>query len=185
MSTPENTPRRATPSRAGFTLVEILCVVIILGIIAAVTIPAISSNDGLKVTAASRTVVADLIYAQNRAITRQATQYVIFDIDKKQYRVASALDPETLLTHPTSQMPYVVKFGGPSTWEMRDQTLVSANFDNQPVIAFDSLGTPYAVDHVGTKIPLISGKIVVGAGDERMSIRIEPYTGDISVVNGE
>ena len=60
--------RRPFGSRRGFTLVEILCVVVILGIASAIIIPQLGTHDDMKVAAAARTVMADLIYAQNTAI---------------------------------------------------------------------------------------------------------------------
>jgi len=65
------------PKRA-FTLVEILMVVVILAITSAIIIPQISSRDDLKVASAARVVMADLIWAQNRAISTQQKQYVFF-----------------------------------------------------------------------------------------------------------
>ena len=61
----------------GFTLVEILMVVVILGIAAACVVPQLSSRDDLKTAAAARVVMADLIYAQNRAIAVQQTVHFI------------------------------------------------------------------------------------------------------------
>src|SRR5215475_9916349 len=55
--------------RRGFTLVEILAVVVILGIASAIIIPQIGSRDDMKAAAAARVLIADLIYAQNLAIS--------------------------------------------------------------------------------------------------------------------
>ena len=64
--------------RGGFTLIEILVVVIILGIASAVIIPQLGSRDDINAAAAARLVMADIIYAQNSAIVQQKKFYVDF-----------------------------------------------------------------------------------------------------------
>ena len=58
-------------ARRAFTLIEILTVVIILGISAAIIIPNVSNRDDMRAAGAARMVMADLIFAQNRAIATQ------------------------------------------------------------------------------------------------------------------
>src|SRR4051812_12404149 len=95
----------------GFTLVEILMVVIILGIAAACVVPQLSSRDDLKASAATRVVMADLIYAQNRAISVQQTHYVAFDVANKNYALLTAwLPTQVFVTHPISKNNYVTTF---------------------------------------------------------------------------
>src|SRR4051812_1277839 len=64
--------------KAAFTLVEILMVVIILGIASAVIVPNLGTRNDMNVAAAARVVMADLMYAQNRAIVTQSMTYVQF-----------------------------------------------------------------------------------------------------------
>src|SRR6476620_3484156 len=98
---PADPSRRRRPR--AFTLIEILCCVVILGIISAIIIPSIGSSDDLKVTAAARPVMSDLIYCQARAISTQARQYVVFDVANNQYRLDSAVVPaEATITHPVN-----------------------------------------------------------------------------------
>ena len=90
MSTPAPVRRvssRLAPSRAGFTLIEILVVVVILGIAAAVIVPQIGSRADLKATSAARLIMADLIYVQNRSISQQKYHYIQFDPATASYTV--------------------------------------------------------------------------------------------------
>jgi type II secretion system protein H len=73
------------PGGAGFTLVEILAVIVILGIASAIVIPQIGTRDDMRVKAAARTLIADLIYAQNLAISTGQVVYVRFDVAGNQY----------------------------------------------------------------------------------------------------
>src|SRR4051812_15921681 len=73
------------PRAAGFTLVEILMVVIILGIASAVVVPNLGQRNDLVAAAAARAVVADIMYAQNRAILAQSMRYVWVQADQQRY----------------------------------------------------------------------------------------------------
>src|SRR2546421_10931160 len=75
---------------SGFTLVEILVVVIILGIAGAIIVPSIGSRNDLKAAAAAREIIADLIYTQNLAVTSQGNRYVKFGVGNQQYSVTDS-----------------------------------------------------------------------------------------------
>src|SRR5687768_17325096 len=84
---------RLNNSRPAFTLVEILVVVVILGIAAAIIVPQMSSRDDLRVEGARRMLMADLIYAQNRSITSQVRHFVVFETgtNPRRYRIVTGV----------------------------------------------------------------------------------------------
>lgn len=168
--------------KRGFTLVEILMVVVILGIAAACVVPQLSSRDDIKASAAARVVMADLIFAQNRAISTQRTHYLAFDITNKRYSLLTAWTPQVFVTHPINKTNYVTAFSTAATNSMKDMSLVSADLDGKAGLAFDSLGAPYSVANDGTTAALISqGQIKVRAGTHTLTVTVEPYTGEINV----
>ena len=178
--------RRTGPTRgipAGFTLIEILVVVIILGIAAAVIVPHIGSRSDLKATSAARLIMADLIYVQNRSISQQKMHYVAFDTATGSYRVqAMEGSPAvmTVITHPVDQAPFVVAIGPAGAAPLRDVKIDAATFDGQQWLAFDEMGTPYAYNN-GTQVltALTSGTVSLKCKDMLLNIIIEPFTGEL------
>lgn len=176
-------------SRAGFTLIEILAVVVILGIASAIVIPQIGSNGDLKATAGARIVMADLIYAQNRAIATQTWNYLKFDVANNTYSVLDRVPMsggDHIITHPVNQGPFTANF---ATGELADVSIQSAVFNGvdatfrpEHTIAFDELGTPwvycYDTDQVNE---MLDGTIVLASGGFTVTVTIERYTGEILV----
>src|SRR3954454_14735391 len=114
----------------GFTLIEILVVVVILGIVSAIIVPQINSRDDLKASSAARALTADLIYAQNLAITRQQMIYVKFDAAAETYKVVDSVSPENVLTHPVLLSPFLVSLGANATTpQLRTVMIGTASFD--------------------------------------------------------
>ena len=64
--------RSRPPSSGAFTLVELMVVIIILAIVAAITVPSLSSGADFQALSAARMLMADLQYAQDFAVTHQA-----------------------------------------------------------------------------------------------------------------
>jgi prepilin-type N-terminal cleavage/methylation domain-containing protein len=167
----------------GFTLIEILVVVVILGIAAAIVVPAIGSRNDLKATSAARIIVADMIYAQNRSISQQKRHYVRFDLTEQKYEVFEE-DQTTgdlsLITHPVEASPFVVKLGAGGPKPIRDVLIDLASFDGKQMVAFDELGTPYAFDEGTTTLtPMTNGQVRLACGDLRLTIVVEPFSGEL------
>src|SRR5436305_12238070 len=95
---------------SAFTLIEILVVVIILGIASAIIIPQIGTRDDINCTAGARVVMADLIYAQNRAIVTQKKHYLDFTTANK-YTIYDDPAMATPITQPVLKTSFVTTFG--------------------------------------------------------------------------
>ena len=63
----------------GFTLVEMLIVVVIVGIAGAIVVPHMLWGSQFGLQAATRMVIADLVYAQNEAVAHQTVCRVVFN----------------------------------------------------------------------------------------------------------
>jgi type II secretion system protein H len=173
-------------TRGGFTLVEVMTVMVILGIAAAAIVPQIGTRNDLDAAAAARSVMADLVYAQNRAISTQKIHYVVFT--GSGYSICTrdtSGSPLYTITNPTTQNSYVVTFGTPGN-EFENVSISSVNFDASPsmTIQFDSLGAPSVYNATqGTATPLVStGTIVLTTASPVMtaSVLIDPASGEAS-----
>ena len=193
------TARFVRSARAGFTLVEILAVVVILGIASAIIIPQMGTRDDMRAAAAARTVIADLIYAQNLAISTGQTIWVRFDVANNRYTLitnpssakAKFGDP---VRHPLTDGDYQQAFGnvtsGTDPWEQVKISAAPMNgedgaFQNEFTVGFDSIGMPYVWCYdVNQSDPLLSGAVVVQAGNTTAfdkTVTISPQTGEIRV----
>jgi prepilin-type N-terminal cleavage/methylation domain-containing protein len=192
------TSQQMTVRRPGFTLVEVLAVVVILGIASAIVIPQLGSRDDLVVASASRVLMSDLIYAQNRAITTQQPTYIRFYDSSagNRYEVLSACDPDVTIDHPVNKEPYVAEFGSGGNSRFRSVEIRSAAFDgvstgyeDQLTLGFDELGTPRvysydqdAWDEMGEGGTAVADHgVILGSGNQQLRITIERYTGEIGV----
>src|SRR5947209_213404 len=179
MRTARTFTRRSIARRA-FTLVEILCVVVILGITSAIIVPALGQRNDQVVAAAARVVMADLMYAQNQAIVTQSLQYVNVDVTHQQYALQTSkptITPVVYVQNPTTVGNYVTLFASSSNPQLKQATIQSVNADGLSCLAFDELGGPYSVDPTsGNATPLVNAAtIVLKSGTFTLTVSVEPY----------
>ncbi len=164
---------------SGFTLAEILLVIVIIAIAAMIAVPMMGSTNGMQIRSAANMIAADLEYAKSMAISRQNSYSVVFDPVNDSYEIQ---DPNGIIKHPVKKgFDYRVDFRSDSRL---DKVIIeNVDFDADPgnTITFDYLGSPYSGS--GTSNPLNSGEIILRAGDFNMNVNVEPVTGFISITD--
>lgn len=161
---------------SGFTLVEVILVVVILAIAAMLAIPFATSGASTQLKAAATIIASDLEYAKSMAISRGKRYWVVFDAGTESYRIE---DSNGVITHPVRPGPYAVNFAADTRLNRVD--ISSVSFDTSDTISFDYLGSPNSGSGSGS--PLNSGVITLSAGGSTMTVNVEPVTGYITISN--
>jgi prepilin-type N-terminal cleavage/methylation domain-containing protein len=164
--------------RHGFTMIELLIVVAILAIAAAIVVPMASSAGSMQLRAAGNMVAADLEYAKSMSISRGQKYAVVFDKTNESYQVND--EGGTMITHPITHGWYTVSFRNDGRLSQVD--IVDVSFDSKNTVSFDYLGSPYG-GAGGSATPLNSGVITLRAGGITRTVNVAPVTGYISVSN--
>lgn len=157
----------ASHKASGFTLIEIIIVVVILSIAAMAAIPLMSSASDVQIRSAANLIAADLEYAKSMAISRGQNYSVVFDEGANSYQIED--QSSNVIQHPVKKgFPYVMNFSNDS--RLGKVNITSTNLSSGKV-TFDCLGSP--VDNGGT--------ITISASGITATITIEPVTGYISI----
>ena len=157
--------RQGEPAK-GFTLIEVLVVVVILAITGAVVVPLMMGTGDVEAISAARVISADLQYAQNVAITKQDIVTVAFDTGAESYDLSS--NASGTLKHPMTNLDYVVNFSSQESLGRVD--VVSADFAGSASVAFDELGSPDS-----------GGSVTVQVGPHVYRVDVAPVTGAVTV----
>ena len=165
-------------ARCGFTVVELLIVVVIVAIAAMAAIPMMSSAGSFQIRSAANIIAADLEYAKTIAISRGQNFSVVFDISTESYRINDQYG--AVIVHPVKKgFYYAVDFRTDGRLSKVDIENVDFDPGSVRTITFDYLGSPYS----GSNNPLNSGVISLRVGQMTTTINVEPVTGFISIVD--
>ncbi|MBI2432720.1 MAG: GspH/FimT family pseudopilin [Candidatus Hydrogenedentes bacterium] len=190
-TTPRTTICKPSP---GFTLLELVITLLILGIVAAMAVPLLASSlNESKLDGATSAVTTALEYARLKAMSNGRNFQVVFDttnedltVEEYQYDHLSQLQnpsqtqlqgdwvdfassygnaPDPL--DPDSLNDYIVSFKTEQAYLGTD--LLSASFGGSDTITFDTVGTPSA-----------GGTAVVQLGGLQRTITVNATTGQVS-----
>jgi len=163
--------------KRGFTLIEIIMVVVILGIVAFMAIPMVSNAADIQVRAAANRIAADIDYAKSMAITHQRSYSVVFDPANESYEVQD--ENGNVIEHPVNPGNFVVDFSTDAN--LSRVNLADADFDpdSNLSVTFDYLGSPHSGTAAGN--PLNSGQITLTADNFTLVVNVEPVTGYVTI----
>lgn len=152
----------------GFTMIEIMVVVVILAITAMLAVPMLSSASSVQLRSAANMIAADLEYAKSMAISRQKNYTVVFNELSESYQIE---DANGIIDHPVKKgFTYVVNFSTDSRIDKVE--IADADFSSASQVEFDWLGSPD-----------VGGSVTLQAGGSSMTINVTPVTGYISITD--
>ena len=164
-------------------MIEVMIVVVLLAITAAVALPMVGNRSDMKLAAAVRTLVGDLQYAQNYAIATRQNIYVRFDAN--QYTLCTRNNAGTLtaITHPIDRGDFTVSFNsstGPRA--LAGVTLAKPNWSSAAAVGFDAVGGPFTFTETTAEKIVLNSRVAaeMKCGTLTRSVYVEPYTGEVT-----
>ncbi len=165
-------------SGRGFTLVELILVVLILSIAAVIAIPMFSSAADIQVRSAANRIAADLDYARGLAITRQKNYAVVFYPASESYDIREASGD--IIKNPLDNRDFTVNLTADS--RVSGVNIDLTNFTD--AVTFDYLGTPYPGNVASPTARLNdTGVITLKSRDGRFTlyVKVEAATGYVTI----
>ena len=99
------------PSLSGFTLIELILVLVIIGFLTSLVAPAITSTTGLRLKTSVRRLAAGLRFARSQAVLTGSTYQVIFDFENGTMTI-EPIEKET---------PYARGDNGEGSWDTGEE----------------------------------------------------------------
>ncbi|MCI0365427.1 MAG: prepilin-type N-terminal cleavage/methylation domain-containing protein [Phycisphaerales bacterium] len=130
----------------GFTLIELIAVLVIVAIMAGVAAPTLSTMGVARSGMAGKQVLRDLTFARQRAVATGVTSWVVFNTGSESWSILAENPASpgragaTVLTDMATGRPYSTTLG---TGEYVGVGLVSCTFDGNTEVGFDWLGKPF------------------------------------------
>lgn len=170
----------------GFSYIEIVIVVIILGVVAAAAIPNLSSTDPVKLDNAANEVAEAIRFAQAEAVRSKISRGINTDATNERIRVYSlpASTPTFDVYHPIDKKLYDLQLK--TDTYLAGVDLVSASFvfsgasSSSTNLDFSAEGYP-KVTSSGADYMLTSGTITLSYHGKLRIISIAPMTGRVTI----
>ena len=160
-------------SRGAFTLVELLMVITVLIIAAAIVLPNIGSAGDAQAMSAARVVAADLEMARDLALKTQRPHTVLFSNDEQSYKVVEDYGGESYASADAIDHPVVEGRTFEVTLARRNGmggvAVAQVDFGGDGHVTFNELGEPSS-----------AGSVTVEAGQAQMQVDVAGLTGSVS-----
>lgn len=161
------------PTARGFTLIEMLTVVVVIGIVSALMVPMLGDTGQSKLIAAANQVAADVAYAQIESISHaDDLRFVIFDLDNNTYYIAPTSALDTPVINPIGNKPYLIKFGTGANRQLNGVTLSSVSLNGDDRLRFGVYGE---LDQA------VAATVTLTCEGKQITVSVDPTCGDVGI----
>lgn len=169
-------------SKGGFTIIEIIMVIVILSILAVVIITRSGSYYPIKLNGAGEKLLSDIRYVKRLAMTNHRIYAILFDIAGNSYTVYDygepPLDPEvepSAVEDPHRPGdPLTVAYDGSTHYN--GIKIISAVFGETNELKFNSFGVPYDGEDIELEA---NGSVLISYRGHDFAISVVPRTGKV------
>ena len=171
--------RRPSPTDGGFTLIELITVVVIVAILAGVAVPILGSVGAARSGMAGKQILRDMTFARQRAVATGAVSWIVFNTGAGTWSVLAENPASpgragaTVLNDLATGRPYTTTVG---TGEYAGVSITSCNFGAGQEVGFDWLGRPRINDSTSLAA---QGSVVLSGGNR---VTVEAITGHVTFV---
>ena len=167
-----------TKRNQGFTLIELVLTMLLLGTMSIVAIPFILNLSAVKAEAAAYKLVSDVSYARQLARSRNTIHGVSFDATTDTYTIFS-FDPitstETPVTNPLTRQPMIIDFA--QERGLIGVDIQAPSFGGTTKVRFPPMGIPQNGDGA---VLAAAGSVLLTYSSESRTVLIQPNTGEVS-----
>jgi len=156
----------------GFTLVELIAVLLIVAILAAAAVPALDSVQRSRQVVAARMLLHGLTFARQHAVATGVRTWVVVDVGNQTWRIlaenplAPGRGGAIALSDPGAASELAERL---DAGDFGDVRIVSAAFDGAAEVGFDWLGRPLN----STESDLAEAGEIVLSGSHRLTVEVE------------
>ncbi len=149
----------------GFTLVELIVIILLVGILAFTAIPRFLNKGAVDVSVQAEQLASDIRYTQSLSMTQGVRHCIELDTANSRYRLRSGAGCVTAVTHPVT--------GDANYINLANVTMAAANISGS-YIEFDGRGEPF------TFVAATSDAVItLNAGGQSRQVRVSPETGRV------
>jgi type II secretion system protein H len=174
---------------AGVTLIEMLAVIAIIGLVAALAIPQATSVSPAVVDAAAAEVAHAIRYAQREAVRTGQYHVAAIDPAKQTVRVYRLAGPTTVdedttnrVMHPVDHIAYSISLAGnAATRALVASSVFTYGTDTTSNVTFGADGSPVYIKGAATTTALSADGVVrLQAGAAQRTVTVDKTTGRVT-----
>ncbi len=153
----------------GFTLIELVAVIVIIAVMAAAAVPSLSNLPDTRAAMGSKQLLRDMTYARQRAVATGAPTWIVFDTTAQTWAlfIEDLSNPgranATALQDAATGRSFLQEL---NTGQLTGVEIISADFDSSNEVGFDWLGKPLN----STETQLAATGTVVLTGGHTISV---------------